>query len=188
MSAYKTGESCFQTGSSLNHPKRYDFVFPSELLLDSLAQIDRLKQGTILAPHRVTCGRLNNIINERIPGDWIEREGFVRLVPGGNYPAHWALDRDAADIPFLHGLQPHGFPPYILRIKVGSICILICNYDPRAGLFNGTRVQITGFVGDHLIKVRILDGRSTQVGQNVLLGRAKIRSDASARKLCFRAG
>ena len=42
-----------------------------------------------------------------------------------------------------------------------------------AGLFNGTRVQVLGTVGENLLRVRILDGRSRHVGQTRLIGRAR---------------
>jgi hypothetical protein len=50
---------------------------------------------------------------------------------------------------------------------------MLNNYDPMAGLFNGTRVQVLGTVGDNLLRVRILDGRSRHVGQTRLIGRAR---------------
>jgi hypothetical protein len=56
---------------------------------------------------------------------------------------------------------------------VGAICVVLNNYDSKAGLFNGTRVQIIGFVGDNLIRIRILDGRGVHVGMTYLMGRAK---------------
>ena len=42
-----------------------------------------------------------------------------------------------------------------------------------AGLFNGTRVQVLGTVGNNLLRVRILDGRSRHVGQTRLIARAR---------------
>jgi hypothetical protein len=78
-----------------------------------------------------------------------------------------------ADIENIHQRVPSGFPPYTVRLKVGAISVMLNNYDPKAGLFNGTRVQIIGFVGPNLIRVRILDGRGVHVGQTRLIGRSR---------------
>ena len=66
--------------------------------------------------------------------------------------------------------------------------MVLTNYDPRAGLFNGTRVQILGFVGDNLIRVRVLDGRGAHVGQNRLIGRGRFEygRDPGERGIPFR--
>ena len=50
------------------------------------------------------------------------------------------------------------------------ICVVNRNYDPKAGLYNGTRVQITQILRN-LIKVKILAGNTA--GQEVFIGRMK---------------
>jgi hypothetical protein len=50
------------------------------------------------------------------------------------------------------------------------ICVVNRNYDPKAGLYNGTRVQIIQILRN-LIKVKILAGNTA--GQEVFIGRVK---------------
>jgi len=50
------------------------------------------------------------------------------------------------------------------------ICVVNRNYDSKAGLYNGTRVQITQILRN-LIKVKILAGNTA--GQEVFIGRMK---------------
>ena len=161
-----------------------DFAFPPQLLAqahnvqnENRNILNELRKGAILAPHRTTVARINEQILDRIQGDWVIREGFdhptnpADNAVEANDERQFAVDRDANDIPFLNTLQPSGFPPYRLRLKIGAICVMLCNYDPRTGLNNGTRVQITGFPGPNLIRARILDGRNRD--QIVLIGRAR---------------
>ena len=150
-----------------------DFAFPPRLFNDPIANVEELRQGAILAPHRETVSRMNQALMERIPGEWLTLDGFDHMVGVGNRPSPWAVNVADADIENIHGRQPSGFPPYRLRLKVGSICVMLTNYDPMAGLFNGTRVQVLALVGDNLLRVRILDGRSRHVGQTRLIGRAR---------------
>jgi hypothetical protein len=150
-----------------------DFVFPPALLNSPIENVDQLRSGAILAPYRETVSRLNQMINDVLPGPYVTKEGYDHLVRGGNRPSPWAINRADADVENLHHRQPSGFPPYRQRFKIGSVCIIVCNYDPKAGLFNGTRVQILGFVGDNLIRVRILDERSRFFGRESLLGRCR---------------
>lgn len=109
-----------------------------------------MAEACILAPHRVTAAEINRAINDRIPGVYTTLESFDYLVRGGYRPNMYGIHTAEADIEHLHGRQPSGFPPHILKLKLGSICIMNTNYDPGAGLFNGTRVQIVGFLQDSL--------------------------------------
>jgi hypothetical protein len=150
-----------------------EFVFPRAMLADPLANVDYLRNGAILAPHRVTVATQNSVVVDRMPTDWVDLLGFDHLRQGGERPAAWDVNAADADIENIHQLAPSGFPAYKLRVKVGAICVVLNNYDSKAGLFNGTRVQILGLVGDNLLRVRILDGRGSQVGQTYLMARAK---------------
>jgi hypothetical protein len=150
-----------------------NFVFPPHLLNDPIANVEELRQGAILAPHRETVTRLNRTLIQSMPGEWLILDGFDHLVRAGNRPRPWDVNQADADIENIHNRQPSGFPPYRLRMKVGSICVMLTNYDPMAGLFNGTRVQVLGTVGENLLRLRILDGRSRHVGQTRIIARAR---------------
>jgi hypothetical protein len=165
-----------------------DFVFPRALLADAIANIEHLRTGAILASHRETVLRMNQHVADRMPAEWKDLNGYDHLRPGGERPAAWDVNAADADVENLHQRMPSGFPPYALKLKVGAICVMLCNYDSRAGLFNGTRIQILGFVGDNLIRVRILDGRGVHVGQTRLIGRGRFEygRDPGERGIPFR--
>lgn len=56
-------------------------------------------------------------------------------------------------------MTPHGIPAHRLRIKIGSVMMIIRNVSVNAGLCNGTRVQILAF-GRETLRVRVLTGSS----------------------------
>jgi hypothetical protein len=150
-----------------------NFAFPPHLFTDPIANVEELRRGAVLCPHRETVGRMNQGLMELIPGEWLTMDGFDHLTRVGNRPGPWDVNVADVEIENIHARQPSGFPPYRLRLKVGSICVMLTNYDPMAGLFNGTRVQVLTLLGDNLLRVRILDGRSRHVGQTRLIGRAR---------------
>jgi hypothetical protein len=43
---------------------------------------------------------------------------------------------------FLNTLTPNDLPPYVLKLKIGCLVILLRNIDPANGLCNGTRLII----------------------------------------------
>jgi ATP-dependent DNA helicase PIF1 len=43
---------------------------------------------------------------------------------------------------FLHSLTPANTPPHELRLKVGTVVMILRNLDAESGLQNGTRIQI----------------------------------------------
>lgn len=87
----------------------------------------------ILTPLNDDC----RILNERILNKLITEEriyvGIDNLVTES--------ESDMSDYPteFLNTLTPSGMPPHNLRLKTGSIVMLLRNLDPRNGLVNGAR-------------------------------------------------
>jgi hypothetical protein len=150
-----------------------EFAFPRWVLNDPHGNAEFLRKSAILAPHRETVRRHNEIVVDRLPSEWRELIGFDHLRQGGARPAAWDVNAADADIENLHQRVPSGFPPYVIRIKVGAVCVMLNNFNSKAGLFNGTRVQILGFVGANLLRVRVLDGSGRHVGQTCLISRAR---------------
>jgi len=66
----------------------------------------------------------------------------------------------------LNSMNPAGFAPHQLRMKVGIPIILLRNVNPAQGLANGTRLLIL-HISPHIIQAKILTG--SHVSQVVCL-------------------
>lgn len=96
------------------------------MLLDNLYEYSH---RVILCPRNDGCGRTNDyVLADRLTGPHMD---------------YFALDTVVADDPdevakyqteFLNRLEPNGFPPYKLTLKVGAIVMLLCNLDPARRL------------------------------------------------------
>ncbi|EOA22649.1 hypothetical protein CARUB_v10003341mg [Capsella rubella] len=67
---------------------------------------------------------------------------------------------------FLNSLKPNGLPNHRIRLKVGCLVMLLRNIDPRGGLMNGTRLQITQ-LAEFVLEAIIITG--DRVGDKVLI-------------------
>jgi ATP-dependent exoDNAse (exonuclease V) alpha subunit len=148
------------------------FCFPADLMLRPLENVDLIRNHCILSPLRATVAQLNDRIRNLIPESYSQTEVLHALdhrvhAPAADDPT--ALNAAQRDIEYIHNRTPSGFPPYELRLKVGMICVMICNYDPQAHLFNGTRVQILQ-IQRNLLKVKVLTGTG---GHVAYIGRKK---------------
>jgi ATP-dependent exoDNAse (exonuclease V) alpha subunit len=137
-----------------------------------LENVELIKNNCILAPLRATVAQINDRIRNLIPEEYSQTEVLHALdhrvrTPAGDDPT--AINAGQRDIEYIHSRTPSGFPPYELRLKVGMICVMNYNYDPKAHLFNGTRVQILQ-IQRNLLKVKVLTGIS---GHIAYIGRRK---------------
>lgn len=56
---------------------------------------------------------------------------------------------------FLNNVKLSGLPNHSLRLKVGCPVMLLRNIDPRGGLMNGTRLQITQ-MAEFVVQARVI--------------------------------
>lgn len=103
-------------------------IFGESLHLNSEENIERAASKLILTPlNKETLNLNNQIINliaaETITYKSIDNTSSEDLESAVNYPEE-----------FLNSLTPSGVPPHDLRLKVGTIIMLIRNLDPRRGL------------------------------------------------------
>ncbi|GJV28743.1 ATP-dependent DNA helicase RRM3-like protein [Tanacetum coccineum] len=60
---------------------------------------------------------------------------------------------------FLNGIRMSDIPHHSIKLKIGTPIMLMRNIDQRAGLCNGTRLQVLR-MGDNIIEAKIISGGS----------------------------
>ena len=89
-----------------------------------------------------------------------------KLLPGNLHELYSAdtvfvqendIEANTYPIEFLISVCLPGMPPHQLSLKVGSPVILIRNLNAKAGLCDGTRMQILE-IGHSVLKVRLSNG------------------------------
>nr|GEV42622.1 ATP-dependent DNA helicase PIF1-like [Tanacetum cinerariifolium] len=109
------------------------------------------------------CGpthEMVDIINERmlslILGDENEYESSdsICLADEDSY-----FDDSIYTTEFLNGLRMSGIPNHSIKLKIGTPIMLMRNINQRAGLCNGTRLQVLR-LGINIIEAQIISGGS----------------------------
>lgn len=123
-----------------------------------------LHERAILAPTNEEVEKLNHQILSKIPGNLIEYKSIDTVT----------IDEQAVNYPteFLNSLNPSGMPPHLLKLKVGSILMVLRNLNPPK-LCNGTRVVVKKLT-KNLIEAKIISGKFK--GDNILIPRIPIIS------------
>lgn len=129
---------------------------------------DWLSQRAILATTNAIIHTLNQTIQEKIPGRTRHYFSIDRVVDSNNNPDN---DNNINVLlypsEFLNTLDPAGFPPHHLMLKVGSPIMVLRNLNPPH-LVNGTRLVIRS-LQNNLIEAVIMMGQFR--GQIVLIPR-----------------
>lgn len=78
---------------------------------------------------------------------------------------------------FLNSKMPSGLPPHSLKLKRGTIVVLLRNLNPKEGLCNGTRLRIEN-IQVSLLTAAVITGPKS--GIVVLLPRITLMADESS--------
>ncbi|KAL3067920.1 hypothetical protein niasHS_015749 [Heterodera schachtii] len=122
-----------------------DFVYPNfqQLLGNDKELLNRL----ILAPHIDTCDAINEIMMANVPGQ--AREYLSSDKPLDERPLD--INEIESEVAALNRRSDSGMPPHRLRLKVGSVVVLLINKSDREGLINGTRIVLEELGDDRLV-------------------------------------
>ncbi|XP_029054764.2 uncharacterized protein LOC114882051 [Osmia bicornis bicornis] len=91
-----------------------------------------LCERAIITARNISGLEINNIILQKLVGESKEYRS-IDTVLNTEDAVHYPLE-------FLNSLNPEGFPPHNLQLKVGAPIILLRNLNPP-NLCNGTRLQ-----------------------------------------------
>ncbi|KAH7698989.1 hypothetical protein AAVH_33912, partial [Aphelenchoides avenae] len=144
----------------------------SELFADSIPMADSaeyLRDRCILSVLNEKCKTYNDNITQRMPGQLSVFTSINRMSP-------YAVDAFAQDVTTetMDAYDPPELPPHKLKLKVGSIIILLRNLDVKRSLCNGTRLLVTR-LGTRVIEaVHVMDGMRMK---KVWIPRIKLESN-----------
>ncbi|RCN49553.1 hypothetical protein ANCCAN_04325 [Ancylostoma caninum] len=107
-------------------------------------QCSDLSEIAILTPKNAESLHISNYILDLMPGSTVIYNSVDSIVTED--------PKDMLNLPteFLNRMTPAGFPPHELRIKIGSIVMLLRNLDLKEGLCNGTRLSVVQ-TGDRVL-------------------------------------
>ncbi|GJY55913.1 DNA helicase PIF1, ATP-dependent [Tanacetum coccineum] len=155
------GESTVEFPDEMIIPESDDYVgsiiaetYPK--LLQNLWNPTFFQERAILAPTH----EMVDIINERmmalIPGEETiyESSDSVSLVDDDTN-----FDDSIYTTDFLNGIKMSGLPKHAIKLKIGTPVMLMRNIDQKAGLCNGTRLQVLR-MGINVIEGKIISGGS----------------------------
>ncbi|KAL6739704.1 hypothetical protein Aduo_013129 [Ancylostoma duodenale] len=99
-------------------------------------QCSDLSEIAILTPRNAEPLHISNHILDLMPGSTVIYKSVDSVVTED--------PKDMLNLPteFLNRMTPAGFPPHELRIKIGSIVMLLRNLDLKEGLCNGTKLSV----------------------------------------------
>ena len=128
-------------------------IFPPTLMAANRRDLNFFTKRAILSVRNDTAAEINARILSTLHGEMHEFHSVdtADTTDGG-------ILADQLNPEFLATLNPSGFPPAELDLKVGAPIILLRNLNPRQGLCNGTRLVITRHTR-FCIEAQILGGQ-----------------------------
>ncbi|PIC28806.1 hypothetical protein B9Z55_020608 [Caenorhabditis nigoni] len=120
----------------------------SEVFGEKLQSSMDLSEKAILAPKNVDVDKMNEKVLKRLEGD--EKAYFSRDEIVEDQPSWMTTE-------FLNSINTSALPPHHLKLKVGSVVMVLRNLDVAGGLCNGTRLVVDE-MGRRLLRCRFASG------------------------------
>lgn len=136
----------------------------------TVADVALFAQKAILSPKNDSVDEINERILDIL-------EGVAQVyISSDSIVDETEQERQNCPVEFLNSLNPSGMSPHKLRLKIGSIIMLLRNLNSKRGLCNGTRMIIKD-LKPNLIIAEVLTG--SVVGQIVFVPRIDLDSNGS---------
>lgn len=123
----------------------------------------------VLTPKNVDVEEMNERMMNRLSGEATSLLSADSIAPGDDHASHYPVE-------FLNTINLSGLPLHHLKVKVGSVLMLIRNLSPRDGLCNGTRFLLTR-IRDHVLEGVVITGEF--IGQEVMIPRITLQPSDS---------
>ena len=148
------------------------FVFPKSDMLYAHTDLQFFCSRAILSWKNDTVAELNTLILKNLSGE----EHVFESVNQADCSRENSDNQGAHELPveFLQSINILSLPPAQLRLKIGTLVMLMRNLHDRDELCNGTRLVITR-LHKHCIEARILGGEFD--GQPRVLFRALLTTN-----------
>jgi hypothetical protein len=131
-------------------------VFPD--VMQRYSDTAWMAERAIMCPTNKEVDEVNNYIIQKIPGE----ERVFKSIDN--------TEEESPDYTpeFLNTIELSGLPPHLLKIKKGSMVILLRNMDAKNGHCNGTKYVVQN-IRPHVLELRSING--TNIGDFLLLPR-----------------
>ncbi|EOA22562.1 hypothetical protein CARUB_v10003223mg [Capsella rubella] len=125
---------------------------PGELLItEANADAKFYQKRAILAPTNDDVNIINQFMLEKLDCEVKEYLSADSIDPTDSD----SLSNPVVTPDFLNSIKLSGLPHHCLRLKIGAPVMLLRNIDPKGGLCNGTRLQITQ-MANHVVEAKVI--------------------------------
>ncbi|VDK40466.1 unnamed protein product [Cylicostephanus goldi] len=155
-----------------------NWIYTPEVLADS----SMLAKVALLTVRNCDVEELNIKVLKKLPGTALYLTGID--TPSVEEDGLSGLPCDNEE--YFHKLMPAALPPHSLRIKIGSIIMLLRNLDVTAQLCNGTRLILLSILNDGKLLVckNLINGKIAFI-QRMNLDYTNEKTGISFRRLQF---
>nr|XP_017228440.1 PREDICTED: ATP-dependent DNA helicase PIF1-like [Daucus carota subsp. sativus] len=120
-----------------------DSTFPD--FLKNFKDPEYLSERAILTPTNQIVGHVNTLIVEKIPG---EMHSYYSVDSAEDFPGSERDQMQSFPPEYMNSLNVPGLPLHELKLKVGTVVMLMRNLNQTLGLCNGTRMMVTKCLKD----------------------------------------